>query len=151
MQNVLEKTVKCYYNVSDKTYFACQLVEKLYKSGRKGFILTQNDAESALFDKKLWQFRKLSFIPHCRPEHPLAAEASFLVDNQIAFLPEETESDFVIINLCATVAPELLKYPVLVECVTEDEHDRQQGRERIRFYKQNQRTVEHFDMKKAHP
>lgn len=146
MQNASVKTVKCYYNVTDKFLFVCQLTEKLYKSGRTGFILTQDEAMSALLDKKLWQFKKLSFIPHCRPEHPLASEACFIVDHRVGFFPQESAADFVFINMGTTIPEALLQKQMLVEIVSLDERDRQEGRERIRLYKQHQFVIEHFDM-----
>lgn len=62
-----------FYILEDKAagataYFACRLAEKAHAEGHRVFIHVADDAQAAMLDDMLWQFRQGSFVPHTTAE-----------------------------------------------------------------------------------
>lgn len=60
---------------ADKTGFACRLIEKIYLQSYKVLVYFDDQDAANAFNKQLWTFRDISFVPHTlssENEHGLA-------------------------------------------------------------------------------
>lgn len=123
-----------HFNVPDKLAYSCRLLRKAYATGAK-IVLTGDTASLAELDRLLWSFSPTEFIPHCN------AAADDLMDTTIASSPivlaESPKNSIhsgVLINLGWGVPQEFERFERFIEIVTEVESDRQQGRQRWKYY-----------------
>jgi DNA polymerase III subunit chi len=66
--------VKVFYNVPDKLAFACKLAKRAVDEGKRLIVYAPNRDLADTFDRMLWTFQQLSFVPHVRAGHVLAPE-----------------------------------------------------------------------------
>ncbi len=110
---------------------ACRITEKAWRSGHKVYIHTASAKQAAQCDRMLWTFRDASFIPHT-----LATEDDGVSPVLIGHDPEpELRLHDVIINLSDEVPVFFGAFERLAEPVAGDDTQRQQARERYRFYR----------------
>ena len=119
-----------YVNVEDRARTACLLSAKAAERGVRLFVLTADEEHSARIDKLLWCQPQLSFLPHVRAGHALAAETPVIVDHVFDPLPH----DQVLLNLTDDTPAVFSRFERLIEIVSLDEDDRRRGRSRWRFY-----------------
>lgn len=135
--------IKFFFNVDDKLNFACKWVKKACEDGRKLVVYAPEGKAADSFDRRLWEFSQLSFVPHVKANHALAAEAPVIIASDDANLPHHE----VLLNLADEPPPFFSRFEVLRELVSQDEEDRACARERIKFYKSRGFDVTHQDMK----
>jgi DNA polymerase-3 subunit chi len=95
-------------------------------------VLTADEAATVDFDRMLWHWPAIGFLPHCRLASPLAVETPIIVDHVL----EHQGPAAVLINLHPTPPPFFARFDRLAEIVTRDEEDAVRGRERFRFYRE---------------
>lgn len=134
--------VDFYFNAGGKSDVAMLLAAKAYQSGRHTLLYTGDLALAAEIDAGLWTARQLSFIPHVRCGHPLAARTPVLIGTQ----PDELASCDVLINLTPEPPACFGRFDRLIEIVTTEETDRQQARSRFRFYQERGYALETHDL-----
>lgn len=122
--------VDFYINVEARERTACSIAGKAIERGMRLFVLTADEAQSERVDRLLWTFAQLSFVPHVRAGHPLAARTPVIVDHVCDPLPH----DEVLLNLTNDIPAMFSRFERLVEIVTPDPDDRQRARTRWRFY-----------------
>lgn len=111
--------------------FTCKLVEKIYRTGRNVYILTQSEIQSRQLDDLLWTFRAGSFVPHqVFSGTPPSAGTPVLIGALTA--PPEWQNT--LINLSDRVPDELQKFDRIVEILDNNESIKQAGRNRYRDY-----------------
>jgi len=116
---------------SARLVLACRIAEKAWRTGHKVYIHTASTEHSALCDRMLWTFRQGSFIPHA-----LAEQDDGVSPVLIGHAPEpELRLHDVIINLSDEVPVFFGAFERLAEPVAGDDLQRQQARERYRFYR----------------
>ncbi|MBL8523901.1 MAG: DNA polymerase III subunit chi, partial [Betaproteobacteria bacterium] len=93
--------IKFFFNVDDKLSFACKWVKKAYEDGRKLIVYTPDGRTADSFDRRLWEFSQLSFVPHVKANHPLAAETPIIIANDDENLPHHE----VLLNLADEPPP----------------------------------------------
>ena len=65
-------------NAPGKLAYACRLARKIYGTGQP-VVFHAGDATLATFDRLLWTFSQLDFIPHCRVTDRLAKRTPVLL------------------------------------------------------------------------
>ncbi len=124
-------SISFYTHAPDKLSIARQLVVKAWGQKLNVLVYAPDESVAASIDRLLWVQPALSFIPHCRDGSPLAAATPVIIGERADALP----SADVLINLGSEPPPVFSRFERLMEIVTEDESDVQNGRQRYRFYK----------------
>lgn len=135
--------VKFFFNVDHKLDFACKLAKKAFDGGRKLIVYAPDPGVAAEFDRMLWTFAQLSFVPHVRAGHALAAETPVVIAADDAALPHHEA----LLNLAAEPPPFFTRFEQLREVVGRDEDDRGRARERLKFYQSRGFHIDTLDMK----
>ncbi len=123
--------------------FACKLAKRAYEDGRKLVVYAPTPALADEFDRALWSFSQLSFVPHVKSGHPLAGQTPVVIAHDDAGLAHHEA----LLNLGDDPPPFFSRFDALREMVLADENDRARARERARFYKSRGFDVSHTDVK----
>lgn len=134
--------VDFYFNAANKADVAMRLAAKAYHAGQCTLLYTEEEALAAQLDTGLWTAQQLSFVPHVRCGHPLAARTPILIGTR----PEALASCDILINLTREPPGCLGRFARLIEIVTVDEADRHQARGRFRFYQERGYALETLDL-----
>jgi DNA polymerase-3 subunit chi len=134
-----------YTHVESKLRTACQLCAKAASQGMRLFVYAPDANTARELDRLLWTSPATGFVPHCRPDDPLAAVTPVIVSEHADPLPH----DEVLLNLHPDVPTFFSRFQRLVEIVTTDEADRQQARTRFRFYRDRGYELHDHDLGKA--
>ncbi len=134
--------IKFFFNVDNKLLFACKLAKKAYDGGRKLIVYAPTSSLAEDFDRALWSFAQLSFVPHVRAAHPLAAATPIVIAETDTGLAHHEA----LLNLGDEPPPFFSRFDALREVVLATEDDRARARERARFYKSRGFAVTHLDV-----
>ena len=110
----------------------CRLAHKAFAGGHKIYIRTSDNAAAQRLDALLWTFNQGSFIPHA--VHPADPNEEFAVLIGNDEPPEEF--DDVLIQLAPEPFAAFERFQRVLEVVGSEDADKQQGRERFRFYRE---------------
>lgn len=136
-----------YSNAESKLQVACQLVAKAVRERLPVLVYAPDQSMARSFDKMLWTYQAIGFVPHCLASDALSAETPVV----IAFDDSEAAHHRVILNLHEDSPPAFSRFERLVEIVGVDEDDRQRARGRFRFYRDRGYEIHHHDLAKATP
>lgn len=127
-------------NIADKFLYTCRLVRKARSSQCQIVILTNTADDLAKLDKALWTFSEHDFLPHVTADDPLAPQTPIILtsDDSVA-LPHHQ----VLINLSGSTPANFARFERMVEIVSLDETDKNNSRQRYRFYQQAGYTLTH--------
>ncbi|UDG82115.1 DNA polymerase III subunit chi [Candidatus Vallotia cooleyia] len=117
-------------NVSDPLIYACRLARKAYQAAQPLVVLGQLDLLRT-FDKWLWTFFPLDFIPHCMASSPLADETPVVLTIDVNQAPHYA----VLLNLGSAVSPQFSRFNRLLEVISKEESELMAGRKRYRVYR----------------
>jgi DNA polymerase III subunit chi len=134
--------VKFYFNVDNRVAYACKLAKKAIEGGKRLVVFAPEEATAATFDRLLWSFAPLSFVPHVRAEHALAAATPIIIAQAESTLPHHDA----LLNLGDDPPPWFSRFDMLREVVSTDENDRAHARERLKFYKSRGFNIETIDI-----
>ena len=123
--------IKFFFNVDNKLNFACKMAKRAYDDGRKLIVYAPSPKLADEFDRLLWTFSQLSFVPHVKAGHPLAAETPIVIANDDSGLTHHDS----LLNIGDDPPPFFSRFDALREVVSCDENDVARARERFRFYK----------------
>ncbi len=115
----------------DHYRFACQLTEKIYKTGHQLLINTDSESAAQQLDTMLWTFRDQGFIPHAIYQ-PQGAQIEPVLISCTA--EPDTHSD-VLLNLTNEVPSFFSRFQRVAEIVSQQEQQRQAARQRYKFYR----------------
>lgn len=132
-----------YSHAADKLAVARQLAAKAWGQKLNVLIYAPDEALAANIDRLLWTQPALSFVPHCRDDHPLAAATPVIIGKRADSLPNAD----VLINLDSEPPPVFSRFDRLVEIVTGDANDVTLGRQRYRFYKDRGYELVNHDLR----
>ncbi len=118
-------------DTASRSLTACRLAEKAYSLDNRIYIHAASQSEATELDELLWTYRAGSFVPHQRFEPPKEQDSPVLIGHTDA--PEGINQ--VLINLDSAVPMFFSRFERVVEIVTQEEHLRQQARERFKFYR----------------
>ncbi|PPD29462.1 MAG: DNA polymerase III subunit chi [Methylomonas sp.] len=111
--------------------FACKLIEKSYRSGQFGYVLTEHAEQAAEIDKLLWTFRAGSFVPHQRYQGQLPAYQNTILIGG-SDIPEPWQK--LIINLSSHYPPTITPTEKILEILDNSETSKKAGRQRYKHY-----------------
>lgn len=134
--------VKFFFNVDSKLNFACRLAKKAFEEGRKLIVFAPSPSQAEEFDRLLWTFSQLSFIPHVRATHGLAGETPIIIATDDRALPHHEA----LLNLGDDPPPFFSRFEHLREIVSMDDSDRLKARDRLKFYKSRGFDIQNHDM-----
>jgi DNA polymerase-3 subunit chi len=120
-----------HFNAPDKLDYACRLVRKIYRSGKRVVVCCDDPIRLAAFDQALWTFSPHDFVPHVMAEDPLAPETPVLLGTSADDAPQHD----VLVNLGDTMPQGFARFERLIEVVAVETADRDRGRQRWRFYR----------------
>ncbi len=112
--------------------FCCRLVEKAWHRGHRIYVHTGDAALTRALDERLWTFRAGSFVPHQPAGDDAGSDCPVLIGHDAE--PPATRE--VLVNLAAEVPLFFSRFPRLAEVVSAEPDDRDQARERYRFYRE---------------
>lgn len=113
--------------------FACKLIEKIYRSGKFCYVLTDNAEQAAQMNTLLWTFRAGSFVPHqLFQDHLPTYPNTILIGGKS--IPKNWQK--VIVNLSTHFPDTLTSAESILEILDNSEVSKQAGRERYRHYLQ---------------
>jgi DNA polymerase-3 subunit chi len=124
--------VTFHFNAPDKLGHACRLLRKAVATGAK-VVVTGDSPLLRELDVALWTFAPLEFLPHClgTSSSPAVLAASPVV---LAESARSAPHQQVLVNLGTAVPEGFERFERLIEVVTAQEEDRQQGRRRWKHY-----------------
>lgn len=131
-----------YFNVQDKLEVARKLAAKTFERGQRTLVYTADPVRAETADQFFWTAQQLSFLPHVRCGHPLAAETPILIGAD----PDALERADVLINLDAESPGFFGRFERLLEIVTTDPADRERGRARFRYFRERGYALETHDL-----
>ena len=136
-----------YSNAESKLQVACQIVAKAVREQLQVVVYAPDENAARTFDKMLWTYQAIGFVPHCLAGDALSAETPVV----IAFDASEPAHHHVLVNLQADSPPTFSRFERLIEIVGTDDDDRQRARSRFRFYRDRGYEIHHHDLTKSNP
>ena len=124
---------------------ARQLAAKAAARGLRVMIYAPDATVADAIDVLLWTTPPQSFLPHCRDTHSLAAETPVLIGEHADALAQAD----VMINLHRERPPAFSRFQRLLEIVSTDAEDIEQGRHRYRFYRERGYALTTVDLRSA--
>lgn len=134
--------IKFFFNVDHKLNFACKIAKRAYDDGRKLIVYAPSPKTADEFDRLLWTFSQLSFVPHVKAIHPLASETPIVIASDESGLHHHDA----LLNIGNDPPPFFSRFGALREVVSSDADDRGSARERLKFYKSRGFEVQTQDM-----
>ena len=116
---------------SSRALLACRLAEKAYSLKNRIYIYTTDELQTNELDDLLWTYRAGSFLPHQQLEAEDDPNCPVLIGHADA--PEGLSQ--VLINLDVAVPLFFSRFERVVEIVNQEENQRQQARERFKYYR----------------
>ena len=133
-------------NAPVKLAYACRLARKGYGSGRH-MVFYGADPVLAEFDRLLWTFSALDFIPHCRARSALANVTPILLAGP-ADADACTHHDL-LVNLDKQQPDFFSRFERMIEVVEAETTDLEAGRVRWKFYKDRGYPLDRHDVAAA--
>jgi len=134
--------VDFYFNAADRLQVACRLAGKAAAQGTRLLIYAPDPETLQRIDRLLWTWPATGFVPHCAPHDPLAADTPVLVD---AGTDAARDCD-ALLNLAPQTPPAFERFERLLEIVGREQDDRQQARDRYRFYRERGYGIADHDL-----
>ncbi|MGI9026834.1 MAG: DNA polymerase III subunit chi [Burkholderiaceae bacterium] len=120
-------------NAPAKLAYACRLARKGFASGSRMVFYANDPALLERFDRELWTFSALAFIPHCHARDALANVTPILLAG-----PADADActhHEVLVNLDRQQPEFFSRFDRMIEVVEADDADLEAGRVRWKFYK----------------
>ena len=130
-------------NAPGKLLHACRLARKGFGTGRP-MVFYAADPLLAEFDRLLWTFSALDFIPHCRARDPLAKVTPILLAG-----PHDADACLhheLIVNLDRDQPDFFSRFERMIEVVGAESDDLEAGRARWKFYKDRGYPLNRHDL-----
>lgn len=130
--------------LSDKLGYACRLLRKAYRLGRRVEVRGEPDALARL-DPLLWTFEQQEFVPHLRLH--AGQQVGVTLQRTPVWLVDDARPDLrasVLVNLGPAPAADFARFERVVELVGTEALERQEGRLRWRYYESQGCRPEHL-------
>ncbi|OZI24830.1 DNA polymerase III subunit chi [Bordetella genomosp. 7] len=120
------------FGAPDRLRAACHAARKRYQAGQQLVVYCSDSVRLAAFDRMLWAFDDISFVPHVLATDPLAADTPVTLT---AATPSPAGRDECwLLNLDDACPPGYDAFMRVLEIVSDDPADRQAARQRWRAY-----------------
>ncbi len=113
---------------------ACRLADKAFRQGHRVYMHTDYEADARHLDQLLWTFSPGSFIPHGLHSSNIDPDIPVCLGHGTSASPPAGFDD-VLISLADSVPEFFSRFERVAEIVGTGETDKQQARERYRFYR----------------
>ncbi|CAG7600527.1 DNA polymerase III subunit chi [Candidatus Vallotia tarda] len=123
-------------HLKDPLGYACRLVRKAYQATHQLIVLGE-PAVLYNFNKRLWIFSPVDFIPHCMADSILASETPVVLTTDVDQAPHYQ----IILNLGSRVPQQFTSFERLIEIISNDRHELAAGRDRYCFYRKQGYTL----------
>jgi DNA polymerase III subunit chi len=120
-----------YHYADDKQRFACRLAAKAFEQSKRVIAWSPDAKVLADFDRMLWTFQSIRFVPHCMIGAAVAPDTPVI----LAASGDELPHHDVLINLSDEEPPFFPTFERLLEIVTASDDDKQRARGRYASYK----------------
>lgn len=136
--------VSFHHHVPNRMTHACRLVRKAVGSGIK-VVVTGDAGVLRQFDRELWTFGQLEFIPHAYTQTGTEPEA---VRSPVVLSPSPTVAmhQQMLINLGGPIPDGFERFEKLIEVVTEEQDDAQSARRRYKHYADRGYAIENHNL-----
>ena len=134
--------VDFYSNAEPKLQVACQFVAKAVQQLSRVVVYVPEEEAARNFDRLLWTYHAIGFVPHCMVDHPLAAETPVVIARRDIEPPHYQ----VLLNLHVDSPPSFSRFERLIELVGAADDDRESARSRYRFYRDRGYEIRHHDL-----
>ena len=119
-------------NATDGRFrLACKIIDRAYRSGYSVYLWTRDDQESVLLDDLLWTFSQTSFIPHVRNNGKTGLTATVHINHH----PPKSGAAEVVVSVADQPVEDYSNFARIAEVVGFDEVEKQSGRSRFKFYR----------------
>lgn len=137
--------IQFHFNVPDRLQYACRLIRKALKRVDR-IAVTAPQATLARFDRVLWSFEDLEFIPHIavkRDQPP----PSRLRETPVWLVEQASDAAHhdVLVHLGDEAVQGFESFGRLIEVVSTDAHEREAARARWRHYKTRGYAIEQHE------
>ncbi|HSR01973.1 MAG TPA: DNA polymerase III subunit chi [Methylophilaceae bacterium] len=130
-----------YSNITDKALALLVLVQRALAKKNLVTVTVENEVQAQTFAKVLWEQERTSFLPNVQVDAHLAKQTPVVFDWQ----QNQLCHDDILINLSRKQLTVFSRFRQLIELVGIDELDKQQARERFRFYRDRGYQIKHFE------
>ena len=120
-----------YRYAEDKLHVACRLAAKALAQKKRVVVYDPEPSRLAEFDKRLWTWQAVGFVPHVFANSPLAGETPVILTSSGEALPHHD----VLINLADEWPPFFATFERVLEIVGAGDDDKAKARARHAFYK----------------
>jgi DNA polymerase-3 subunit chi len=132
-----------FYSSSDKKLVvACRLAADAVRNKSRVVIYAPDEEAARSFNRMLWTYQAVEFVPHCMAQHPLAQETPVVITGKDADIPHYE----VILNLHSDPPPTFSRFERLIELVGDGEDERQLARTRFRLYRERGYGISHHEL-----
>jgi len=135
------------FGANDRLRAACQVARKRYQAGQRLVVYCANGSRLSAFDRLLWAFDDISFVPHVLANDPLAATTPVIL-TAAPPVPAGTDDadDSWLMNLDDDCPPGYEAFGRVLEIVSANPEDRLAARERWRTYQAAGHTLHGHDL-----
>lgn len=126
--------------------YACRIIEKAYSNGQTVYVYVANAEEAQNFDKQLWTFRDISFVPHEIYNQNLNSKAPVLIGYNLAAV----EKKDVFINLASEIPSFYQLFNHIIEIIPNDANLKAVARKQYQVYQSSGYQMETFNIKESH-
>ncbi len=113
--------------------FFSRLIEKIYLKNLRLDLVTNNNEASERWDRVLWTYRDISFLPH--------EQAGSLAPIQIFTTENLQKKADILLNLTDSCPALFMEYPRIIDRSTEEPGAKAHARERYRQYRDAGATI----------
>lgn len=123
-----------------------KLCHKLYVGRHQGYVHCDDRIAMETLDGFLWTFHDIGFIPHSTLGSKTATKAPIVLGHSATPPPKETgeegsSTDYLLINMAEAVPEFFSDFTRIIEIIPSQEPQRQQGRARYQYYKNQELIV----------
>ena len=136
--------VEFHTGVPDRVSFACRLLRKASRQGARVLVTAPEDILVEL-DRALWAFEERDFLPHVRmpgAKPAVAARTPVWLARDVS-LQGAADAPRLVVNLGAEAPADVAALERLIEVVSAEPDDAEQGRQRWRAYKAAGLDIKH--------
>lgn len=116
-----------------KERLACQIAEKAWHQNYQVYVHTESQMAAEHIDLMMWVFKEESFLPHDIYYTNTSSPAPI----QIGYTEQACNNMEVLINMSKVVPTFFENFQRIAEIVDSNNIEREAGRNRYRFYKEN--------------
>jgi DNA polymerase III subunit chi len=137
-----------HFNVPNRENYICRLLRKVYRAEQRAVFYCPDAAMVAAIDKGLWALSETDFIPHIH-----LSETDDTIEDiiePIVLLHQERETPHcdILISGASETPVFFSRFERLIEIVSPEIADREQARNRWRWYKDRGYSIQTFDAEK---